>query len=152
MRAGNLATPANAMPSSSTSSSGSTLPRPCISARNASCTASASSSGWPITRSVITDVAAWLIEQPSASYDTSSTTARRRRRCTRRVISSPQVGLTWCTSASNGLPQARVVRVLVVVQDDLLVQRVEIHGQSTLKYFLVYSNPSMSASISAGVV
>ena len=67
MRAGNFATPANAMPSSRTSSSGSTLPWPCISARNASWVASALSTGWPMTRSVITEAAAWLIEQPSAS-------------------------------------------------------------------------------------
>src|SRR5262249_12909976 len=73
IRAGNLATPAKAMPSSSTSSSGSTWPLPCISVRNSSWIAIASSTGLPITRSVITEAAAWEIEQPSASYDTSST-------------------------------------------------------------------------------
>jgi hypothetical protein len=57
-----------------------------------------------MTSSVITDVAAWLMEQPSAAYDTSDTTASAPSpsRCTRSVTSSPQVGLTWCTSASYG--------------------------------------------------
>ena len=48
----------------------------------------------------LTDVDAWLIEQPCPSYDTSSTTPSTT--FTRTVTSSPQVGLTWCTSASNG--------------------------------------------------
>jgi len=48
----------------------------------------------------ITEAAAWLIEQPSAAYDTSSTVSPSR--CTRNVTSSPQVGFTWCTSASYG--------------------------------------------------
>ena len=98
MRAGNLATPANATPSSSTSSSGSTWPRPCISSRNVSCTDIASATSLPISSSAITEAAAWLIEQPSAAYDTSSTVSPSR--CTRNVTSSPQVGFTWCTSAS----------------------------------------------------
>ena len=100
MRAGNLATPAKAMPSSSTSSSGSTCPLPCIRARNSSWIASASSTGLPITRSVITEAEACEIEHPSASYDTSAT--RPSATWTRSVTSSPQVGLTWCTSASYG--------------------------------------------------
>ena len=100
-RAGNFATPAKAMPSSSTSSSGSTVPLPCIRVRKLSCTAIASATGLPITRSAITEVAACEIEQPIASYDTSATRPVRRR-CTRTVTSSPQVGLTWWTSASYG--------------------------------------------------
>src|SRR5690606_2126303 len=66
-RAGYLATPANAMPSSRTSSSGSTWPRPCMSSVNASIVVIASSMLWPTTRSVSTDVDAWLIEQPCPS-------------------------------------------------------------------------------------
>ena len=55
----------------------------------------------------------------------------------------------------EGVAQALVVGVLVVVQDDLLVQRVELGGhlsQPNLKYERVYSRPSTNASISAGVV
>ncbi len=66
-RAGNFATPAKAMPSSSTSSSGSTVPLPCIRARNSPWIFIASSTVLPMTRSVITEVAACEIEQPSAS-------------------------------------------------------------------------------------
>ena len=64
-----------------------------------------------VERRAVTDAArragaadANLIEQPMASYETSSTTASLPApvTCTRRVTSSPQVGLTWCTSASNG--------------------------------------------------
>lgn len=103
-RAGNFATPAKAIPSSSTPSSGSTEPRPCISDWNSRCTAIASSTLLPISSSVITDAAAWLIEHPSAAYEMSSTVAAppTSARCTRSVTSSPQVGLTWCTCASNG--------------------------------------------------
>ena len=124
-RAGNFATPAKAMPSSSTSSSGSTCPRPCIRVRNSSCTASASvdragrSPGRSSPRS-----AAWLIEQPSASYDTSSTTAS--------VAGAGEVHPQGDLVAAGRvdvvhlglerLAQPRVVRVLVVVQDDLLVE------------------------------
>src|SRR5680860_516642 len=52
------------------------------------------------------------------------------------------------------LPQPGMVRSLVVVKDDLLVERVQVlcHPYPIRKYFLVYSNPSMSTSISAGVV
>ena len=57
-----------------------------------------------MTRSDITDALAWLIEQPRASYDTSVTTGSPSTSLsvTRRVTSSPHVGLTWWTSASNG--------------------------------------------------
>ena len=101
-RAGNLATPANAMPSSRTSSSGSTVPLPCMRVRNVSWTDIASSSGLPITRSASTDAEACEIEQPTASYETSSTLSPfpSSARCTRSVTSSPHVGFTWCTSAS----------------------------------------------------
>ena len=54
--------------------------------------------------------------------------SRRRPAFTRRVTSSPHVGLTWCTSASNGSRSPRPVRVLVVVQDELLVQRSSMPG------------------------
>src|SRR3712207_2668368 len=95
-RAGNFATPANATPSSSTSSSGSTPPRPCMSSRNASCTSNASATRLPTTRSLRTLTDAWLIEQPRASYDTSWTTASSPSPSTRtrRVTSSPHVGFT----------------------------------------------------------
>ena len=66
-RAGNFATPAKATPSSRTSSSGSTLPRPCIRVRKLSWMAIASSTGLPISSSVITEVDACEIEQPTAS-------------------------------------------------------------------------------------
>ena len=54
---------------------------------------------WTFAR-LLTDVAACEMEQPTASYETSSTTPEPR--WTRSVTSSPQVGLTWCTSASKG--------------------------------------------------
>ena len=88
------------MPSSSTSSSGSTVPLPCMRVRNSSWMLIASSTGLPMTRSVITEVEACEIEQPTASYDTSATTPSAT--CTRSVTSSPQVGFTWWTSASKG--------------------------------------------------
>ena len=50
----------------------------------------------------MTETDACEIEQPSASYDTSRTVLPSSDISTRRVTSSPQVGLTWCTSASNG--------------------------------------------------
>ena len=45
----------------------------------------------------ITEALAWLIEQPSESYETSSTTCSppTSLRATRSVTSSPHVGLTW---------------------------------------------------------
>ncbi len=73
-RAGNFATPANAIPSSRTSSSGSTVPLPCIRARNSPWIDIASSTFLPMTRSAITEAAACEMEQPTASYETSSTT------------------------------------------------------------------------------
>ena len=66
-RAGYRATPANATPSPSTSSSGSTCPRPCAISWNAASTFSESVTDRPTTRSVSTDADAWLIEQPSVS-------------------------------------------------------------------------------------
>ena len=53
-----------------------------------------------MTRSVITEVEACEIEQPTPSYDTSLTTPSAT--CRRSVTSSPQLGFTWCTSASYG--------------------------------------------------
>ena len=80
----------------------------------------------------MTEALAWLIEQPSASYDTSATTGSPPAsfRLTRSVTSSPQVGLTWCTSASNGSRRPACMRAAVVVQDDLLVHRLELHQSS----------------------
>ena len=66
-RAGYRATPANATPSPSTSSSGSTCPRPCAISWNAASTFIESVTDRPTTRSVSTDADAWLIEQPSVS-------------------------------------------------------------------------------------
>src|SRR6478736_2424041 len=66
-RAGNLATPAKAMPSSRTSSSGSTCPLPCMSSRNVWWICIASSTGLPITRSVSTEADACEMEQPTES-------------------------------------------------------------------------------------
>ena len=130
MRAGNLATPAKAMPSSSTSSSGSTWPLPCIRVRNSSWIAIASSTGLPITRSVITDAEACEIEQPSASYETSSTTTgpvgdvhAQRHLVTAGRVDVVHLGL-------ERLPQPLVVGVAVVVQDDLLVEGIELGAHS----------------------
>src|SRR6185437_2933507 len=81
------------------------VPLDCISRRNSSCTATASSTGLPTTRSVSTEVDAWLIEQPAPSYETSSTTPSAT--LTRNVTSSPQVGFTWWTSASYGSRRPR---------------------------------------------
>ena len=67
MRAGYLDTPANATASSRMSSSGLACPLDCISVRKASLILIASPTGLPITRSVITDALAWLIEQPRES-------------------------------------------------------------------------------------
>ena len=67
MRAGNFATPAKAMPSSRISSSGSTLPRALHQLDERLVGLEGLVTGWPMTRSAITEAAAWLIEQPSAS-------------------------------------------------------------------------------------
>src|SRR6478735_4238637 len=66
-RAGNLATPAKAMPSSRTSSSGSTCPLPCMSSRKVWWISIARPTGLPMTRSVSTDADAWEMEQPTES-------------------------------------------------------------------------------------
>ena len=66
-RAGNLATPAKAIPSSRTSSSGSTVPLPCMSSRKVWWIDIASSTGLPITRSVSTEADACEMEQPTLS-------------------------------------------------------------------------------------
>ena len=63
-RAGYFETPANAMPSPMTSSSPSIVPRDETISVNAATVFSASPTVSPITWSVSTDVAAWLIEQP----------------------------------------------------------------------------------------
>jgi len=65
--AGNWATPTNATASSSRSSSGSNEPIECIISVNSACNASASSTDLPITRSLMTEVDAWEIEQPTPS-------------------------------------------------------------------------------------
>src|SRR5262249_34984774 len=72
--AGYPATPANAIASSSRSSSTpSVSPRLCISVRNSSWATSASPSDRPVTRSDITDVDACEIEHPRPSWVTSAT-------------------------------------------------------------------------------
>ena len=67
IRAGYFDTPANATASSSRSSSGCPAPLDCMSLRNPWLTAIASSTLLPMTRSVMTDALAWLIEQPRES-------------------------------------------------------------------------------------
>src|SRR4029450_10087909 len=104
-RAGYFATPANAVPSPSTSSSGSTVPRLVITSVNASPVDSASATLRPRTNSYSTLADAWLIEQPMPWYETSSMTPSPTR--TRSVISSPQVGFTWWASASYGSRRPR---------------------------------------------
>src|SRR6185437_348391 len=97
-RAGYFDTPVNATASSRTSSSGVTRPLLCINATNSRCATRPVSMSRPMTRSVRTEALAWLIEQPALSYDTSVTVSPSS--LTRNVISSPHVGLTWCTSTS----------------------------------------------------
>src|SRR3984957_18170206 len=94
--AGYLDTPANATASSSTPSSGVPSPLDCMSPRNAWLSVMASVTGLPMTRSLMTAVLAWLIEQPSVSYEMSSITGSPSTSLsvTRRVTSSPQTGLT----------------------------------------------------------
>src|ERR1035441_9740422 len=96
IRAGYLDTPSNATASPSTSSFGSAAPRDCLSFRNSALTSIASLSGRPMIASASTEVLAWLIEQPSASYDTSATAGSPPASfsATRSVTSSPHVGLT----------------------------------------------------------
>src|ERR1700683_4880536 len=96
IRAGYLDTPANATASSSTSSSGDPWPLDCMSPRNAWLIVIASVTGLPMTRSLMTDALAWLIEQPSASYEMSSTAGSPSTslRGTRNVTLSPQPGCT----------------------------------------------------------
>src|SRR6185369_10480466 len=72
--AGYFATPANAIPSPSTSSSGSIEPRLVITAVKASPVDSASDTLRPRTSSYSTLADAWLIEQPIPWYETSSIT------------------------------------------------------------------------------
>src|SRR5437773_2577957 len=99
--AGYFDTPANAIASPSTSSSGSASPRDCMRVTNCPQVARASLTGLPMIRSLRTDTLAWLIEQPSASQEMSATTgsAPASFSATRRVTSSPQVGFTCRTSA-----------------------------------------------------
>src|SRR4051794_18493665 len=87
-------TPANATPSPRTASSGSTEPRDRTMVRNSSTILLAASGCWPTARSCSTDVAAWLIEQPSPSQATSRTVPPACSTATRSVTSSPQSGLT----------------------------------------------------------
>ena len=122
-RAGNFATPANAMPSSRTSSSGSTVPLPCIRVRNSSWIDIASSTFLPITRSVITDAEACEIEQPTASYDTSVDDPAVEVDAQRHLVTTGRVDVVHL--GLERVAESLVVGVLVVVQDDLLVQRVE---------------------------
>src|SRR5262249_23692267 len=95
IRAGYLDTPANATASPSVSSSGSASPLDCIRRRNSSLTFMASLTGLPISRSVSIEALAWLIEQPSASYETSATAGPSPESFseTRSVTSSPHTGL-----------------------------------------------------------
>ncbi len=128
--AGNFATPAKAMPSSSTSSSGSHLPLALHQLEECLVGVQGLISGRPITRSVSTEVDAWLIEQPSAAYETSETCQPRSSvvqvHPQRHLVTAGRVDVVHL--GLERLPQARVVRVAVVIEDDLLVERVEVHG------------------------
>src|SRR5699024_3630721 len=66
-RAGYLETPLKAMPSPMRSSAPSSLPRQVIIFSNSASFAKASVTGRPTISSAITEVEAWLIEQPTAS-------------------------------------------------------------------------------------
>ena len=92
----------------------------------------ASSTVLPMSRSVITDAEACEIEQPMASYDTSSTHAVGEVHAQRDLVAAGRVDVVHL--GLERVAQSRVVRVLVVVQDDLLVERVEVHlRQPSLK-------------------
>ena len=68
----------------------------------------------------MTEIEACEIEQPCPSHDTLPSVPPSR--CTRRVTSSPQVGLTWCDSAVPLGGKTLAVRMLGVLEDELLVQ------------------------------
>ena len=104
-----------------------TCPRPCAISWNAASTFIESVTDRPTTRSVSTDADAWLIEHPSVSYETSDTVSPSS--ATRSVISSPQVGLIWNDSASNGSRRPAPCGRPVVVQDDLLVHLLQLHSR-----------------------
>ena len=79
-------------------------------------------------------------------------TRRRPSSFTRSVISSPQVGLIWNDSASNGSRRPGPVRRPVVVQDDLLVHLLQLHYYPTPKKSRAARTPSTSAATSSGVL
>src|SRR6478752_1884701 len=117
-RAGYFETPAKATPSPMTSSSPATWPLEVSIVRMASNVSRAASTGWPMTAPASTEGLATDVEKAVAAeevigffffkqktaYEMSVTTASGPVpvTSTRRVTSSPHVGLMWCTSASNG--------------------------------------------------
>jgi hypothetical protein len=74
----------------------------------------------------MTEALAWLIEQPSESYETSSTTVDVLEADPQRhLVAADRVDVVHL--GIEGIPQALVVRVAVVIQDDVLVHRFELH-------------------------
>src|SRR5699024_9190564 len=99
IRAGKRATPLNAAasPSFRATSGRASWPRLSIRARNICAKSSASATDAPVSRSVITEAEAWEMEQPTPSQLTAPILGLSRlvSKCTRKRISSPQVGFTW---------------------------------------------------------
>ena len=99
MRAGYCETPANATASSRRFSSPDSEPLLCIKDKNDAAITSASARDFPIKRSLIIEVLAWEIEHPTPSQETDETSSPSS--FTANVISSPQLGFTWWTCASE---------------------------------------------------
>ena len=87
-----------------------------------------------MARSVSTDVDAWEIEQPSASYEMSPTIASPRPRLEVQV--HPQGHLVPAGRVDvvhlgvERIPQPEVVRRPVVIENDLLVELFHLHGSA----------------------
>ena len=146
-RAGYFETPANATPSSSSSSSGCIWPRLATISVKASTRDIASSTGLPTNSSCSTLADAWLIEQPIPSYETSATPVVHDGHTHGHLVAAGRVDVVRL--GVERLPQPTPARLLVVVQDDLLVELVELHQANTPR---TLSSPRTSASISSVVV
>ena len=101
----------------------------------------------PMTRSVRTDALAWLIEHPALSYDTSRTVSAIELDAQRDLVATGRVDVVHLDV--ERLPQALVMGRAVVIEDDLLVHRFELHQPKNL---FALSSPATRASISDVVV
>ena len=102
--------------------------------------------GLPTTRSVSTEADAWLIEQPGPRTTRPARPPSGHPHPQRDLVAAGRVDVVHL--GVERLPQPAAVRVLVVVQDDLLVHRLQLHP----KTLFTCSSPSTRASTSAGVV